>query len=201
MDSSKHWEKCYQDIRTTTPLIWPDVQAVRLLSLAKLEKGVKVLEVACGEGRNSRLLLESGYNLTVVEQSQAALNIVKRLYDIPSEKMICNDVFAAIKTLAAEKFELIFCWGLIHFIDRPKELLDDLSRLLTNNNKLIISFTADEDNCDRVEGINTFYTEEKVRTLLTQCGFNINALGLQTSHNLLTNKKESFYWALATKNE
>lgn len=201
MNSLDKWENCYKETRQNSPLIWPDVQSVRLLAQAQLDAKSNVLEIACGEGRNTRLLLESGHNVTVIEQSKAALDIVKRLYNLPTKNMICDDVLQGVTQLKEKKFEMIFCWGVIHFIKDPIQLLNTLSGYLTGKKKLIISFTADSDNCDRVEGINCFYSEQQARDTLNQAGFIIEQLGLQKNNNIKTGKQEAFYWALAFKVE
>lgn len=199
MDSAHEWDNYYKHIRRQNPLRWPDVQAVRLLSQASLTPNSKILEIACGEGRNTRLLIENGYDVTVIEQNKVALDIVQDLYKLPSKKIICAEVSNGLARLLPSSFDLVFCWGLIHFVKDPVLLLRSLATLLEEGNKLIISFTAETDNCDRVGAIQCFYDEQLVRTTLQKGGFNIEQIGLQSSLNLQTSKQEAFYWVLANK--
>jgi len=199
MTSFRQWDEFYSIEREARPLIWPDVNLVRLVSRAGLSKGSKVLDVACGEGRNARALLEMGYDVTVIEQSCAALGLVERLYGGMGVRSICSDIYTGLENLSEEYFDLIAVWGVLHFLPDPESVLRLANNLLTEDGVLVSSFTSKLDSCNRVEEINRYYSESDVFDLLEKTSFDVKYIGLENNQFITENKIESYFWTMSVK--
>ena len=78
-------------------------------------KGGKILDVGCGEGRNSIPLNKKGFTVHGIDISRTAINIAKE------KKSDCTfDCIDIFKIDTNEKYDVIIDFGLYHFV--PHEL-------------------------------------------------------------------------------
>jgi len=193
------WDEFYKNIRDSNPLIWPDVQVVRLLSKLKLNDKVKVIDLGCGEGRNIRLLCEKGFDVTALDQSKHALNIVKTLYHLDDKQIICDNISSGIKTLNDNYYSLVLCWGLMHYITDTALVLKEIKRILKKGSSAILSFSTTRDKRDTADEVKCYFSQENIEELLNGAGLKIDDIGLIENHYIKQSKVESFYWILASK--
>ncbi len=193
------WNSYYKEVRNKNPLKWPDVQMIRLVNKIDFNSNPKVLDLACGEGRNLRYFIENNFDVTAVEQSKEALDIVKSLYKIDDDRLICSDALEALISFDENSFNLILCWGLMQYIKEPSDLLKNMYRILDKDSHLIISFNSNKDKRNSVDTIKHYYSEEEIKELIKSSNLNIIDFG-RIDNSFITDKKiESFYWALLKK--
>lgn len=193
------WDSHYKNIRKNNPFIWPDVQVARLIAKSNLKEKSNVLDLGCGEGRNTRLLSENNYNVTAIDQSSHALAIVNTLYGIDKNNLICSDAFEALSNLKESAFDLVLCWGLMHYLTNPSRVLDEVNRILTKGSKIIISFNAEGEQRETVDTVKKYFSLQEIEKLLSNSKLKIIDIGLVQNHFIKDNKIESYYWVLAEK--
>lgn len=92
--------------------------------------GAKILDIGCGEGRNSIHLSRLGYKVTGVDISQSAINLAKS----KESKCVfyCMD---ALNNKLDEKFDVIIDFGLFHFVpyEYREKYVDNIYSMLSNN--------------------------------------------------------------------
>ncbi|QLE86195.1 methyltransferase domain-containing protein [Shewanella sp. Scap07] len=194
------WDLHYQDVRTKAPLVWPDINVVRLVSKSSLTKQARVLDLGCGEGRNTRALHELGFgDITAIDQSPNALKLVHNLYGIATERLICTDIAAGLPMLKSNHFDLVVCWGLMHYLTKPENTLKEINRVLSDNASIVISFSSNDDKRETVDAVRNYFTQQQVESLMVASGFEITSIGKVTDQFISDNKTESYYWLRAVK--
>lgn len=194
------WEEYYQKNRVQSPLIWPDVNIVRQINRLNIEKSAPILDLACGEGRNTRALVELGFsNVICADQSETALSLVNKLYKVPSDKLICGQIPDLLDTFQKDHFLVILCWGLMHYIQEPLTTLLAIRKHLRVDGKIIMSFNAIDEKRPTVDTVKKYYNKEEVLILMEKAEFKVIDFGKQTTENYMNNSSESYYWLVAEK--
>lgn len=103
----------------------------------------QTLELGCGNGTYSKLLLKNADHLTATDFSDEMVKSVKkRLGAAPNlsiKKANCFDL-----QFSAEYFDTIFMANLLHVVPEPEKALAECRRVLKNNGRIIIiSFTSE----------------------------------------------------------
>lgn len=150
-------------------------------------RGLKVLEVGAGTGRDSAELARRGAHVTVLDFAQGSLSIVSelkaslRLSD-DSLRLVRGDAFKA--PFADNTFDLVFHQGLAEHFHNPLELLRENYRvvkpgglclcdvpqtfhLYTLAKKILIAMDK------WFAGWETQFTMPELKTLMTDAGFQI----------------------------
>ncbi|MBR3970774.1 MAG: methyltransferase domain-containing protein [Ruminococcus sp.] len=94
-----------------------------------LEKGAKILDVGCGDGRHSLYLAELGFYVDAFDISKNAIekiDYLKRLNNLKINTYICDVLEFEFKY----KYDLIIIHGVLQFIEREKQ--PEIIRLLKN---------------------------------------------------------------------
>lgn len=112
-----------QSLRTPHPDPWVSRFA------ALVYAGGRVLDVACGNGRHTRLFLESGHPVTAIDRSTAAMEGLKRHKDL---ELIEANIEAGPWPLAGRSFDAIV---VVNYLHRP--LLPVLKESLSPGGVLI----------------------------------------------------------------
>ena len=104
---------------------------------AKLAKGRRALDLACGMGRNSRVLLEKGFEVDALDISPTAIASLQNI-----EHLHAKEVDFDTYLLEENKYDLIVC---TYFLKR--ELFPQIERALKENGVLIFeTFMQHTDN-------------------------------------------------------
>lgn len=146
-----------------------------------ISKESTVLEIGCGEGRDSVHLLENGYNLLATDVSSEAVSYCKSLYKEFSDRF---SVLDAVKGTLDKKFDYIYSVAVIHMLvadEDRKAFYSFIKDHLTENGIALICTMGDGsferasdigiafDLGERVyEGVKMLVAETSCRIVTTQ---------------------------------
>ncbi|MCW4027023.1 MAG: class I SAM-dependent methyltransferase [Candidatus Bathyarchaeota archaeon] len=103
-------------------------------------KGKRVLDLACGEGYNTRILAKKGAKVTGVDLS-------KKMIELAREKEVAQNLgityiasdAAHMKTLPDNHFDLATCFMSLQDIEQLEDAISEIARLLKTNGRFIFS--------------------------------------------------------------
>ena len=88
---------------------------------ALLRPGARVLDLGCGEGRDSVFFAERGFDVTGVDIARAGLSKAERLAHARRVRVhwVCGDIGGLnVSGLGHEFFDLVYSCGAIHYVPR-----------------------------------------------------------------------------------
>jgi len=101
----------------------PSLECLKVISLMPPNKHLKLLEIACGEGRNAVFFARCGYEVSAIDLSDAGIDKTKRLAE--KARVYVNAFKADIWDFRLDcNYDIIFSSGVFHFI-KP-ELRDEI---------------------------------------------------------------------------
>ena len=115
------WERGYRDLRLST-MGGPSHEIVEVLPA--LPPGAKVLDLGCGEGRNSLFLAQKGFDVTAIDRSAAGINKLKTMAGRAGVAL--RPIVADIATIDLdEDYDLVMAHGVLYYLtnDEWRELL------------------------------------------------------------------------------
>jgi 2-polyprenyl-3-methyl-5-hydroxy-6-metoxy-1,4-benzoquinol methylase len=102
------------------------------LSITKEDIGNKtVIDVGCGGGRWSYGFAKLGCKVTSVDISEGPCKLTQK--NVPQTEVIMSDLFKLQDVLGDRKFDIVWCWGVIHHTDNPRMALETLTNLMHKN--------------------------------------------------------------------
>ena len=121
----------------STPII------MDVLGRYNIIKNLKILEIGCGEGRDSFPLLKNGYNLLATDISEEAIEYCKSI--LPNYKnRFC--IMDCLSDTLNEKYDFIFSIAVIHMLvldEDRKAFLDFIYTNLANDGVALICTMGD----------------------------------------------------------
>ena len=108
------WEKTYADLETKS---FGEISSEIADLIPLLPKNAEVLDMGCGDGRNTIPLLKAGFNVTAVDLSRAGISKLEKLAqkDNLKVKTVLSDMSLFI---FPHKYDLIISQGCLHFLNR-----------------------------------------------------------------------------------
>jgi len=105
-----------------------------------------ILELGCGNGRDSLFFLSKGHIVTAIDGSSVAIEMLNRIIDSNKALFICDD-FVRSKALCQMKYDCIYSRFTLHAIseEQEDELLDNVRHSLKNNGILAIEARTTND--------------------------------------------------------
>lgn len=120
------------------------IHVARYALVRDLCRGKKVLDVACGEGYGSRLMLDWGAAKVVgVDVSPEAVTRATAQFQDDRLSYICGDAQTVDRLLPGEQFDLIVSLETIEHLSQPDEFLQSLQRLRAQDAVVCISCPND----------------------------------------------------------
>lgn len=111
----QYWNKYYnQNIAPTKP------SAFAIDILGYLKQGNKLVELGCGNGRDSILFSEKGIDVVAIDQSEQSINNLKAKYCKNGINFIADD-FIETKFLEEKEFHYAYSRFTIHSISEQEE--------------------------------------------------------------------------------
>jgi ubiquinone/menaquinone biosynthesis C-methylase UbiE len=104
-------------------------------------RGRLVLDLACGEGYNTRILARKGAKVTGVDFSEKLVELAKR----EEEKQKLGITYyvsdaADMKELSSNYFDLATCFMSLQDIENYKRAISEVTRVLRNRGRFVFSF-------------------------------------------------------------
>ena len=121
---TKYWNKFYKKNSITKESTFAKFTHKKIIN-----KKAKILDIGCGNGRDSYFFNKKGFNVTGIDISQKAIkkNSKNKIKNLSFKK------FDIGKDKIKDKFDIIYCRFFVHTVD---ELLEDkLIRLIKNSHK------------------------------------------------------------------
>lgn len=88
-------------------------------------KGRKVLEIGCGLGTDSINFARAGADLTILELSQASIDLCRKRFDVMGLKATFyqGDAERLPDIVPPQHFDLVYSFGVIHHTPRPEQVI------------------------------------------------------------------------------
>ena len=107
------------------------------ISLLNIVEGMKVLDAGCGSGVYTEWLIQKGADVTAVDYSKEMLSIAKEK-NLPA-KFIEANLNYPLDFFEDEKFDLILCPLVIHYIKDLNLLFSEFNRILKPSGIFVFS--------------------------------------------------------------
>jgi glycosyltransferase involved in cell wall biosynthesis/SAM-dependent methyltransferase len=107
--------------------------------------GRRVLDVACGQGFGTKLLVEWGASEVVgVDISEEAIGTARRIFGHDKIRFLVGDAHSVERVLdSKDRFDLIVSLETIEHLRRPDQFLAGIKRLLSDGGAIVISCPND----------------------------------------------------------
>lgn len=175
--------------------IYPDDQVVRGVFRAYPEggEGHTAIDIGCGAGRHTKLLLESGFWVKAIDidgkNIQDTWNTLRGCPNLEKLSCECKDFCEINET---EAYDLVIAWNFLyaynHSIDDCLKRIKKIYELLKTNGKVILSLKSTDDVFNKIfkkdEGLinntiyntpgNIFLSQKEVVRLIDAGGFDID---------------------------
>lgn len=137
------WENEYLNKEKST-FGAPSKEVVDLVPL--LNKGAKVLDVGCGDGRHSLYLAALGFQVDAFDTSATAIekvNYLKKRSKLNINTYVCDILEYEFKY----KYDLVIIHGVLQFVDRKNqpEIIELLKKWTNKNGYHIVALFTDEE--------------------------------------------------------
>ena len=143
----KAYDKRYKQVHEKD-VLWasfiPTLEVMDVIEKHGINKSSKILEIGCGEGRDSIYLLKQKYNVLGIDYSEEAINTCIKLSD--GNFSNCFRQFDIMEDEMIEKFDFIYSIGVLHmFVDdlHRKKFLDFIYNHLTDDGIAFITVMGD----------------------------------------------------------
>jgi len=103
-------------------------------------RGQLVLDLACGEGYNTRILARKGAKVTGIDFSEKLIELARR--EETKEKLdICYHVLDAtdLKEFSSNHFHLVACFMSLQDIENYEKAISEVARVLRNRGRFVFS--------------------------------------------------------------
>ena len=202
MEKETYWSKFANDFEERTNYVVGknDMELIETF-LSKQKALGKTLEVGCGNGTYSKILIREAENLTATDFSDEMVAVAKKrlkgVENVSVEKANCFNL-----SYPDSSFNTVFMANLLHIIREPEKAVAEGKRVLKKNGKLIvISFTTEGMTFFNRLGMIYRYlktygkpsptaqtlTVQKTRDMVKNCGFEIEEA------KLIGNKSKAIY--------
>ena len=202
MEKETYWSKFSNDLEERTNYVvgLKDITVLKRVLTEQKSLG-KTLELACGNGTYSKVLIRESEHLTATDFSDEMVAVskirLKGIGNISIEKANCFSL-----SYPDSSFDTVFMANLLHVIPEPEKAVAEGKRVLNKNGRLIvISFTTEEMTFFNKLGMTYRYlktygkppstaqalTVQKTREIVKRCGFKIE------ESKLLGNKSKAIF--------
>ena len=151
----------------------------------KLRTKQNILEIGCGNGRDSKFFSSKGHHVTGLDRSGKAIELCKSLYSNEPIEFFFGEV-TDITKINKKKYDLIYSRFVVHAMsmDEELEMLKTSYQLLNKNGQFFIECRSINDplsntgeilsHTERIEGhYRRFIILEELKQRLIKVGFEI----------------------------
>ena len=175
-----HWDEYYQKDNAPS---FPSPFAEHVAN--KLNTQQNILEIGCGNGRDSKFFSSKGHHVTGLDRSGTAIELCKNLYSDKSIEFFFGTITNIAKT-HKKKYDLIYSRFVIHTMSLKEEIemLTTSYKLLNKDGQFFIECRSINDplsrigeilsHTERVEGhYRRFIILEEFKLRLVEAGFKV----------------------------
>ena len=144
-----------EDIKPSQPinLIWKNFLS-----------GGSILDLGCGQGRDSLFLAKNDFLVTAIDSSEVAINqmkVKKNEFSLDNLELICGDI-SNLK-IAKDKYDVIICRNVLNFLDKEKalEILYNIKSNAKIGSYIVIDVFTKNDPSFKGDNKFTCYFEEQ----------------------------------------
>lgn len=105
---------------------------IEMMDLEHL-RGMRVLEIGCGMGYHTELLLRAGANLTSIDISDTSIHATRRRLDIKGLQGDVRQMDAEALEFPDDEFDMVWSWGVIHHSSRTGRIIREIHRVLRHS--------------------------------------------------------------------
>ena len=181
MDTSRVYYEKYWNRAETSPDVDPLTEKRAALFLGAVPGTLRVLDLGCGSGRASKLLLSNGHNVFGLEVSETALRKARRVEGAKGWVQASCD---GPLPFAEKSFDAVYCAEVIEHLIDPQTVLTECHRILKPSgilflttpyhglikNLVLMSMAFDRHFNVRGDHIR-FFSVRSLRSLLSDNGF------------------------------
>lgn len=116
--------------------------------LQYMQKGKNLLDLGCGNGRDSIFFVESGLRVTGIDASEKAIELLNQYYDKAENVIFICDDFVTSKALYQQQYDYCYSRFTIHAIDEKQELelLENVYNALKEEGRFFIEARSIHDD-------------------------------------------------------
>lgn len=121
----------YDDGYKTCPCFWgrePGSLVQRLMKYLPTVTGLSVLDVGCGEGKNSVFLAQHGAVVRALDVSALALSNARQAW-LPLENIIWEQADIRAITIPKGTYDIVIAYGLLHCLSGVDEIRETIQKL------------------------------------------------------------------------
>ncbi len=112
---SEYWESIFK-AKGTMWKFFPSDSAISSIDLFKSNKLKHILIPGFGYGRNARLFIDNGFKVTGIEISETAIALARE----NGLNCLVHNGSVTSMPFDNEKYDAIFCYALIHVLNKPE---------------------------------------------------------------------------------
>jgi SAM-dependent methyltransferase len=172
IEDKKRWDRKYKE------KIIPNKIVKVVDEYSHLAKGKKALDIACGMGRNSKLLASRGFEVLAIDISPLALDSLKGIENITT-KEVDLDTYK----LEEDSYDLIVC---TYFLDRS--LFPQIYKALKKDGIFIYETFKEHKDSTKVPSNKNFLLKEGELKKIFSKGYNIIHQSEQWSRDFFNNR-------------
>ncbi len=113
-------------------------------------KPERVLDVPCGDGRLTELLVKKGCDVVAADISKEQIRRARNRRMTNVEFIVCD---AEKLPRRYSVFDLIVVWDALHYLTRPESFLKELSRIsISNSGRILMNVSIQQSKMEQVLG-------------------------------------------------
>jgi len=101
----------------------------RIIPLDQL-RGRRVLEIGCGMGLHSEVMVRAGANLTSIDLSETSIAATRRRFELKGLVGDVRQMDAESLAFDPQTFDFVWSWGVIHHSSRTARVVRNVARVL-----------------------------------------------------------------------
>jgi len=100
-----------------------------LMNIAAL-RGRRVLEIGCGMGFHSEMLVRAGADLTAIDLSPTSVQATSKRLELKGLKASVAEMDAEALKFPTDSFDMVWSWGVIHHSSHTGRIVREVERVL-----------------------------------------------------------------------
>lgn len=159
--------KNYNEIYSSSN-ISEEIKPSQILNLVwqTFTSGCNVLDLGCGQGRDSIFLAKNGFKVTAVDKSEVAINqlfIKKDEFNLENFNLVCGDITSF--KLSQDEYQVVICRNVLNFLNKEAALvvIEGIKENVKVGGYVIIEvFTKDDPSFSGKSKFASYFDEQEL---------------------------------------